>query len=224
MMELLWLGAHPRTPVEQFLCHAVEAAQVCSVPLWLYGGYALEAHLGRPLREHKDVDLLARAADAPMLTAALAGPGCEVRHESPGALTVYGSERCIADIVLAEEHPWGFSFLRSPSGIRLLPPGSLSDGPLVSLWGRSLRVVTLECLYVSKARSSFEAAEMPLEQKRQHDLTLISSRLPGAIIKGLESYCRPMTLSWPAISPGHGAARSPEISGWNRRVPNADSR
>src|SRR5438132_6149270 len=99
-MELVWLGSYPRTPAERFLCRAVDVAQLCDLPLWLYGGYALEAHLGRPLRDHKDVDLLARAADGPLLSAALAGPGYEVRHETRGVLNVYAAEGCIADILL----------------------------------------------------------------------------------------------------------------------------
>jgi hypothetical protein len=191
-MELVWLGSHPRTEAERFLCRAVDMARLSNLPLWLYGGYALEAHLGRPLRDHKDVDLLARAADAPVLSALLAGPGCEVRCEARGALSFYAEERCIAEVLLVEEHPWGFSFLHSPSGIQIIPPGSLSDGPLACVWGRSLRVVTLECLYVSKARDSGIDAAARTNPNRQYDLALIRGRLPGSIIEGLDCYCRPM--------------------------------
>jgi hypothetical protein len=223
-MELVWLGSHPRTPAERFLCRAVDVARLCGLPLWLYGGYALEAHLGRPLRDHKDVDLLARAADAPTLSAMLPDPACEVRHETRGALSFYAEQRCIADVLLVEEHPWGFSYLHSPSGIQVIPPGSLSDGPVACVWGRSLPVVTLECLYVSKARDGFEESGMPPDGKRRHDLALICGRLSGSTIEGLSSYCRPMPLSWVSVRAGHGATLRPESSGWKRRVPNADSR
>lgn len=205
-MDLSWLSPHPRTSAEQFLCHALDAAREWDVPLWLYGGYALEVLVGRPLREHQDVDLLARAEDGLRLSAALASCEYAINGFCTASLNVYAEGQRIADLLLVEEHPEGFPVIRGPVGANPLPPGSLTDGPVIRMWGRPVRVVTLECLYVMKASGNFMDAGAPPSRKHEEDLALIRSRLPAETIEELARYCRLVEL------PGrrYGVAESAE--------------
>jgi hypothetical protein len=184
-----WLDPEPRTSVEQFLCRAVDAFQREAIPFWLCGGYALEAHLGRPLRAHKDVDFLARAADSLRLGTALAAPDCIIDDSDPALLVVYQAGRCVADIVRVAEHPAGFLFLRTPPGIFPLPPESLTRGPVATMWGRHVPVVTLECLYAQKAQRRPAEAAGPADARREADLALIRSLLPPERIEEIHCYC-----------------------------------
>src|SRR5437667_3691751 len=65
-----------------------------------------------------------------------------------------------------------------------------APGNLRNTWGRSLRVVTQDCLYVSKARDGCNDALTQTKPNPQHYLTLIRGRLPCSIIEGLDCCCR----------------------------------
>lgn len=189
-MELSWLGAEPRTPAERFLCHALDVAQEAGVLVWLRGGYAMEALVGRPLREHYDVDLFARSTDWAQLWPALdASPYC-IAYTPPSCAHAYAEGPCLADILLTQEHPLGFPCIRAPLGVNPLPPGSLTDGPAVRVWGREVRAVTLECMYVMKASGNFTAEPgAPLRPKDEADLKLIRSIIPRRQLHDLGRYC-----------------------------------
>jgi hypothetical protein len=186
-MELSWLGPRPQTPAERFLCHAVDALQNAGIPFWLVGGYALDAYAGRPLREHQDVDFLARAADGPRLSTTLTGAGCTVHGSGLLAFRVDQDGRTVADIVLVEEDSQPFPCLHSPEGTTFLPPDSLSAGLVARVWGRDVRLVSLGCLYVLKARRRPDAAGPP-DPRQQTDLALIRFLLPQETVDALDHW------------------------------------
>ena len=68
-----WLGPGPSTLVERFLCLLLDSAMAKGIRIWLYGGFALDIHMGRRLREHGDVDFITHLEDWPRLSAALGG-------------------------------------------------------------------------------------------------------------------------------------------------------
>lgn len=189
VMELSWLGSEPRTAAERFLCHALDCAGEAGASLWLRGGYAMDALAGRPLREHVDVDLFIALADWPRLWPSLDVPPYRVEYSPPSVARVHAAETCLADILLTEEHLLGFPFIRAPLGANPLPPGSLTEGPSVRLWGREARVVTLECMFVMKASGNFTAEPgAPLRPKDEEDLKLIRSILPAQQLQDLGRY------------------------------------
>ncbi|MFQ6096149.1 MAG: nucleotidyltransferase domain-containing protein [Armatimonadota bacterium] len=185
-----WLSAEPRTPAEEFLCRVVDAARATVTRVWLYGGYALEILLGRRIREHDDVEFLAKLQDWPRLFRLIANPEYRFDYAAPTALHVYRGSLCVADVLLAEDHPDGFPFIRAPLGANPLPPRSLSDGPVVTMWGRRVQVVTLECLFVMKASGNFTGPRPESNPKHRSDLELIEGRLTAAAIRSLAPYCR----------------------------------
>jgi hypothetical protein len=190
LMDLAWLGTEPQTAAERFLCHALEVADQAGARLWLRGGYAMDALVGRPLREHADVDLFIALADWPRLRPALDVPPYQVEYVPPSVARIHSGETCLADILLTEEHPLGFPFIRAPLGANPLPPGSLTEGPTVTIWGRIARVVTLECMFVMKASGNFTAEPGdPLRPKDEEDLKWIQSILPARRLQDLGRYC-----------------------------------
>ena len=188
-MKLWWLGAQPRTDAERFLCRVIDAARSLGVEVCVYGGYALEAHVGRRLCEHEDVDLFGRLAQWPRIQAKVADEGLCFDYDAPSALHVRRDGVTIADVLLVEQHPEGFPFVRAPLGANPLPPGSLDDGPVVRMWGRQVRVATLECLFVLKASGNFTGPRRPPDPKHARDLELIRGLLPPGAIAGLVGYC-----------------------------------
>jgi hypothetical protein len=117
-------------------------------------------------------------------------PPYHVNDAPPSAASVYAGADCVADILLTRAHPLGFPCIRAPLGANPLPPGSLSDGPVVRMWGREIQVVTLECMYVMKASGNFTGEPgAPLRAKDADDLALILSIIPAPRLDDLGRYC-----------------------------------
>ncbi|NOY80570.1 MAG: hypothetical protein GXP31_06150 [Kiritimatiellaeota bacterium] len=186
-----WRTERPSTPAERFLHSVLEAAERNGRDIWLYGGYALEAHVGHRLREHRDVDFIAEAASWPAIERRVRGPQYEFRYAFPTALHVYGAGLCLADVLLVEEHPDGFPCVRSPLGANPLPRGSLAQGRSFTIWGHRVRLVTPECLFVMKASGNFTAtAGAELRDKDRRDLALLRGMLSEVAIQRLASCFR----------------------------------
>ncbi len=187
-----WLGSEPRTPAEALLCRVLDSASAAGTRVCLYGGYAMDAFAGRPLRRHQDVDFFARLPEWPALLAALDGGEYALEYASTGtAVHVRRGDATLADVLLFEEHPEGFPFIRAPLGANPLPPGSFTDGPEAVLWGRPARIVTPECVYVMKSSGNFTAdAGAPLRAKDRQDLALLRTLIPEAGQRELRRYYR----------------------------------
>ncbi|MBU0606988.1 MAG: hypothetical protein KKI08_03840 [Armatimonadetes bacterium] len=187
-MELAWLGPSPRTPWEELLCRALDEARQLGIGVWLYGGYAVEAWVGRPLRAHGDVDFLVWREDWPALAERLAALELDFAYHAPTALHLRRAGRTLADVLLAELHPDGFPCIEAPLGYNPLPPGSLGEDR-VTMWGRRVAIVTLECLLVMKASGNFLEGDTPgPNPKHRSDLDLIMTQLGPARVSELAPY------------------------------------
>jgi lincosamide nucleotidyltransferase A/C/D/E len=71
------------------LCAFLELAASLGVRLWLDGGWAVDAWLGRQTRPHRDIDIVLETAAAPKLVAALRAAGYD-------------------DVPRADTQPWSF--------------------------------------------------------------------------------------------------------------------
>ncbi|MGD9496953.1 MAG: nucleotidyltransferase domain-containing protein [Armatimonadota bacterium] len=189
-MEMTWLGAEPGNDAEVLLCQVLDACDRLGTAVYIYGGYAVEAHVGRRVRAHSDVDFVAWRHDWPALQVVVARAGLDFACDAPTALHVRQSGRTIADVLLAEQHPDGFPFVRAPLGANPLPPSSFAEALAVNMWGRRAHVVSLECLLVMKASGNFNGPRQPPDPKHARDLELIRSLLPEAALARLLPYCR----------------------------------
>jgi hypothetical protein len=149
------------------------------------------------------------AADWPTLAATLAHPEYQFVATGPGTRQISMEETHVADVLLIEPHPQGFLFIPAPRGAAPLPPGSLADGRVVRMWNRIVQTVTLECLYVLKAGQGFEDAGAPNPvPRREEELALIRSHLPGEKIAELEEYRRLAPLPPPRTPQGDAGAEA----------------
>ena len=57
------------------LCEFLTLVESLGIRVWLDGGWAVDAWLGRQTRLHRDVDIIVETADAPRLVAALRAAG-----------------------------------------------------------------------------------------------------------------------------------------------------
>lgn len=108
----------------------VDALSAVGVPAWLFGGWGLDARIGRITRGHGDVEFWVRRSDAARSTAALADAGstalptqppqesCEFRWDGVDFSTAYFERR--ADGTIALEGRWSDW---------LFPVGSFSEAP-----------------------------------------------------------------------------------------------
>jgi hypothetical protein len=97
----------------------IAVTQAAGIPAWLFGGWGLDARIGRVTREHGDVEFWVERSQAERSTALLAGAGATVLATQPPA------EAC--------EFTWDdvpFStayFDRQPDGSFTQPLGRFSD-------------------------------------------------------------------------------------------------
>lgn len=194
-MELTWLGTQPRTAWEELLCRGLDEASRLVVGLWIYGGYAVEAWAGRPLREHMDVDFVLWRHDWPALEACLARPGLDFVYHAPTALHLRAQGRTLADVLLADLHPEGFPCIPSPLGCNPLPPGSLGEDH-ATMWGRQVSIVSLECLLVMKASGNLlEGDGREPNPKHRADLDLMMGQFGPERVRQLLPYFQ--VRPWP---------------------------
>ena len=71
----------------------LEQLDAASIPVWLDGGWGVDALLGEQTRDHRDLDLVVNATDVPKLQEALLAIGFRVK---PGGTA--------ANFILADEH------------------------------------------------------------------------------------------------------------------------
>lgn len=80
--ELEGMEPKPEMP-SSCLLEVLQALKDASLSVWLDGGWGVDALLETQTRPHKDVDIIVRVTDVPMLQVLLAQRGFTVREGSP---------------------------------------------------------------------------------------------------------------------------------------------
>ena len=156
----------------------VESAAAAVVPMWIMGGWGIDALLGDETRDHHDLDVLVRVGDLPALNFMLRRQGftrayeweendpCHVdgrtwdtafveRHHDGREIDVHAFEVEGGMVSLRMKDPWS------------LPPGSLDGSGTIC--GRVVPCVTAEA-----QRAMHQGYELP--EKHREDLRRLDSR------------------------------------------------
>ncbi|HYP17751.1 MAG TPA: hypothetical protein VEQ65_11120 [Opitutus sp.] len=163
-----------------------------SVPLWLFGGVAVDFLVGRWTRPHGDIDLNTYSETRDVLATELQRIGYATSDQ--GWLTHWGNERTgeRLEIVFLERTEHGEAELRIPPGAQVgvpgrypLLPGYLDPGRRATLGGVTFRVCSPAGEWLGRKRGV--VAGRVAEPKIAHDLQLLETLIPPDELAKLEA-------------------------------------
>jgi hypothetical protein len=182
----------PAISNQQILDTLRELADGVSVPLWLFGGVAVDFMVGRWTRPHSDIDLNAWSEDRPRLSGELSRLG--YRCKDQGWLTHWWQDSTgrFIEVVFLERDGQGEAMLRIPQGA---PVGIPGIHPLWPDYVRAERFGELEGLRFRVGspagewlgrKKSVIAGRTP-EPKVAHDLALLEGMIESEELQRLRA-------------------------------------
>ena len=128
------------------------AFDLYGIAYWLFGGWAVDFHVGRVTRSHDDIDLAVWLSDREDVGAVLEAAGwCHVPEVGEDGYTVYERDGVRLEVAFLERGEADDVFTPLTDGRAPWPLGSLGDD-LASLEQVSeVRVVSLQSLKMEKA-------------------------------------------------------------------------
>jgi lincosamide nucleotidyltransferase A/C/D/E len=119
---------------------ALEAARV---PVWLDGGWGVDALLGEPTRAHADLDLIASASDLARLLEALAPLGFRPARGGGANVVLADAKAREVDVHAIRFDARGYGVFELPDGRRWpFPPSAFAGAGRVA--GRAVRCLSPE--------------------------------------------------------------------------------
>jgi hypothetical protein len=109
----------------------IDALGAAGISAWLFGGWGLDARIGRITREHGDIEFWVESADAERSKAALAGAGAAaLATQPPAEACEFTWDGVDFSTAYFDRQPAGaFSQPRGRWSDWLFPPGSFGDDP-----------------------------------------------------------------------------------------------
>jgi hypothetical protein len=167
-----------------------------TVPLWLFGGVAVDLLVGRWTRPHSDIDLHAMADSRELLAEQLGRLG--YRTKDQGWLTHWRQERTgdVVEIVFLSQAADGSPELHIPAGAAVGIPGRyplwpdyLNPARFATLDGVTFRVGSPAGEWLGRRKSV--VAGRPNEPKIDHDLALLEGLIPSEELERLRAQVSP---------------------------------
>ena len=175
--------------------HSGHAA--ADISAWLFGGWGLDARIGRITREHGDVEFWVERIHAERSKAALVEAGATALDDSAssGGLRVHLG-RCPFSTAYFDRRPDGsFSQPRGRLSDWLFPPGSFGDEP-GTLDGTPVLAMSVSCMLAMKEQFPHLRNGRPWRQKDIADIEILrdwpprrgpgNESRPSACLAGLE--------------------------------------
>ena len=156
----------------------VDVTEANDIPIWFYGGYALDALEGKAVRSHGDVDLFVRERDHEKLREILTSSGFAIREKHPKATMFEGMGQSVECLTYRQLADGMYVTDAGETGIYPWPDNSFPDEPNAVLMGKPVRVISYEALYVFKAGYQTYDPRQPLRDKDAADLRIICQRIP----------------------------------------------
>jgi Aminoglycoside-2''-adenylyltransferase len=182
----------------------ISVMQAADVPAWLFGGWGLDARIGRITREHGDVEFWVERIHAERSKAALVGAGATALTTQPPA---EACEFTWDDVLFSAAY-----FDRQADGSFsqplgrwpdwLFPPGSFGDEPGV-LDGTPVLAMSVSGMLAMKEQFPHLRNGRPWRQKDIADIE---------ILQGLAAEKRPTATERATKFPGHEAGPAPSSS------------
>jgi aminoglycoside-2''-adenylyltransferase len=159
----------------------IQVLGAAGIPAWLFGGWGLDARIGRITREHGDVEFWVESTDAGRSRAVLAGAGATVLATQPPA------ESCEftwdgADFSTAYFDRWPGDSFSQPRGRWpdwVFPPGSFGDEP-GTLDGTPVLAMSVAGMLAMKEQYPRLRNGGPWRQKDIDDIEILRGLAAGA--------------------------------------------
>jgi len=135
----------------QVLGELIAAAENAEIRFWFYGGYGLDALLGRTLRPHKDIDLLLRHEDLARLVESLLSAGFTVQEGKGHSVGLLKSGQWIECLTFERLADGTLVTDTGDTGMFPWPDGAFPDEPNGVLARKQVRAISWEAQYVLKA-------------------------------------------------------------------------
>jgi hypothetical protein len=159
----------------------IQVLGAAGIPAWLFGGWGLDARIGRITREHGDVEFWVESTDAGRSRAVLAGAGATVLATQPPAesceFTWHGADfstayfdRCPGDSFSQPRGRW-------PDWV--FPPGSFGDEP-GTLDGTPVLAMSVAGMLAMKEQYPRLRNGRPWRQKDIDDIEILRGLAAGA--------------------------------------------
>jgi hypothetical protein len=156
----------------------IAAMQAADVPAWLFGGWGLDARIGRITREHGDVEFWVERIHAERSKTALVGTGATALTTQPPEESC---EFTLDDVLFSTAYfdRWPDGSFSQPQGRFsdwLFPPGSFSDEP-VTLDGTPVLTMSVAGMLAMKEQYPQLRNGRPWRQKDVSDIELLRGLL-----------------------------------------------
>jgi hypothetical protein len=149
----------------------VNTLAAARIPAWLFGGWGLDARIGRITREHGDVEFWVERTDAERSKAVLAGAGATaLATQPPEEACEFTWDGVDFSTAYFDRHPDGsFIQLQGRWSDWLFPPGSFGDD-LGTLDGVSVRAMSVAGMLAMKEQYPHLRNGGPWRQKDIDDI------------------------------------------------------
>lgn len=176
----------------QILEELITLIEAAGIPIWFYGGYALDALEGKTIRSHGDIDCFVRRQDHERMRTVLTSSGFAIREKHHHA-TMFEKMGQWVECLTYERRADGMYVTDiGDMGVYPWPENSFPDEPNAMLIDKPVRAISYEALYVFKAGYHAYDPTQPLREKDAEDLHVICQRIPAEVREKLASLFDPL--------------------------------
>lgn len=152
----------------------IEVMQGAGIPAWLFGGWGLDARIGRITREHGDVEFWVERIHAERSRAVLAGAGATpLATQPPAEACEFTLDDVLFSTAYFDRQPDGsFSQPKGRWSDWLFPPGSFGDEP-VTLEGTPVLAMSVRGMLAMKEQFPHLRNGRPWRQKDIADIGIL---------------------------------------------------
>lgn len=161
----------------EVISEIVDLLAAAGLSWWLFGGWGMDALIGRVTREHSDIEFWIEIGDAELVRAALERRGFQaVGNQPPEESQEFERDGVCFSSAFFVRADDGFAHPEGRWSDWRFPPGSFSDGT-GTLAGRSVPVMSVEGMLAMKEQYATLRNGRPLRDKDVRDLVALRQLL-----------------------------------------------